>query len=240
MKTVARSFFPAFLLASLFVSCVNPDDGTDGGETDGIKKGKVVFFNESSYTVKVHRDAFSGPVITELSSGSSKTVDVRVSDAHGFGTTFSVEYLYRITDGFDADSGTIFASGLDFNVQINRVIEENKSITVQIPQPQELEFRVAFVKILNAHNLPVELRYYGRVLRQAGNDLYVVAPGKTGIYKLDDIPDDKPILYEGLNVVSTMESTGIASFTAKNGVIYSFTYNGKSVTKTGEQTIVFN
>ena len=230
MRNILFTFFISLLF---IISCGDP------ANNDTVKTGKVTFFNESSYHIKIHRDAFSGPVVAELSAGQSKRVDVRVSDTHGFGTTFSVEYLYKINDAFDADSGEIFASCLDFNVQINRVIEENKSYTIQIPQPANLEFRSSFIKLLNTYNIPVELRDFGRILRQAGNNNIPVSPGKTGVYLLSDIPAGGERVYSGYRAVATMDETIIPDFTAQNGVIYSFTFNGSSVVKTGQQNIVF-
>jgi hypothetical protein len=174
----------------------------------------------------------------ELSAGQSKQVEVRTSDNYGIGSTFSIEYLYRINDAFDADSGEVIASGIDPNVQINRVIEEKKSYTIQIPQPANLEFRSAFIKILNSSNLPCEFRYLGTVFKQTGNGNVPVAPGKTGVYKLEGIPNNGK-LHQNYEVVANFINTTIPDFTVMNGFIYSYTYNGTSVTKTGEQTIVF-
>jgi len=219
-----------------YFSCIEEDN--DNNSNIEVKTGKVTFFNESSYKVIVHQDAFTGPVLVELSAGQSKTIDVRTSDNHGIGTMFSIEYLYRITDGFDAESGDVIASGIDPNMQINRNIEENKSITIQIPQPQALEFRSAFVKILNAHNMPCEFRYMGNVFFQTGNGNIPIPPGKTGVYKLEGIPTEGK-LYQNYQVFSNFIGTVILDFTAMNGVIYNFTYNGSSVILTGKQTIVF-
>ena len=175
------------LFSTLLASCNQPTSNQNN-EEERLRTGRVTFFNESSYRVNVRRDAFDGPLVVELASGETRNVDVRVSDDHGFGTTFYIEYLFQVTDGFDADSGDIFASGIDLNVQINRVIEEGRSVTIQIPQPADLEFRTAFIKILNAHTLPVELRYVGMVLRQAGNGNFPIPPGRTGVFRLDGIP----------------------------------------------------
>jgi hypothetical protein len=237
-KRILKTVFFLFLLCCFIVSCEN-STGDDQNKPEDIKTGKVTFFNESSYSIKIHRDSFSGPVLLELSAGGSKKIDVRISDTHGFGTTFSIEYLYQINDAFDTDSGAIFASGLDFNVQINRVIEEDKSYTVQIPQPENLEFRSAFIKVLNAHNLPIEVRDVGRILQQAGNSQYPIASGKTGVYRLPSLPAEGELLQTYMVVVTTAEFP-IPDFTAKNGFIYDFTYNGSSVIKTGEQSIVFH
>jgi len=219
----------------LFISCSEKENDDN---KIVIKTGRVTFFNESSYKVIVHQDAFSGPVLVELNAGQSRTVDVRVSNNSGIGTMFSIEFLYRITDGFDVESGDVIASGIDPNVQINRNIEENKSITIQIPQPTALEFKSAFIKILNSHNMPCEFRYLGNVFYQTGNGNIPIPPGKTGVYKLEGIPTSGK-LYQNHQVFSNFIGTTIADFTVMNGVIYSFTYNGSSVVSTGQQTIVF-
>ena len=237
MRLHMKLYYCFFLVVFFIASC----EGSDDGNTATVKTGRVTFVNESSYGLKVRRDSFSGPVVVEFLQGDfSKTVDVRTSDTHGFGTTFSIEYLYRIDGVFEADSGDIFASGLDFNVQINKVIEENKSYTISIPQPKNLEFRTAFIKIFNTHNLPIELRDFGRVLRQAGNNNIPISPGRTGIYSLIEIPAGGKSDIRGYNIVSTLESTQVPDFTVQNGFIYSFSFNGSSVTQTGiPQTIIF-
>jgi len=240
--------FVFFLIIGLnFIAC--PDNTTDennsnNGNNPVTKTGKVTFFNESSYKVLIHQDSFSGPVLLEMSAGDpGKTILVRTSDNYGIGSTFSIEYLYRINDAFDTESGEVIASGIDPIVQINRVIEENKSYTIQIPQPKNLEFRNAFIKIINSSSLQFELKYLGTVFKQTGNGNIPVAPSKTGVYKLPlgtegSIPAEGK-LYQNYQVASTFENTTIPDFTVKNGVIYSFTYNESSVTKTGEQTIIF-
>jgi len=236
-------FVLLFIAGLIFAACQDTDDSGKEPPPPAAKSGKVTFFNESSYKVVVHQDAFSGPVLLELTAGGSKKVDVRISDNYGIGSTFSIEYLYRINDAFDTESGEVIASGIDPNVQINFVVEENKSYTKQIPQPANLEFRNAFIKILNSASLQFELKYLGTVFKQIGNGNISVAPGKIGVYKLPlgtegNIPAEGK-LYHNYEAVSTFANTTIPDFTAKNGFIYSFTYNGNSVTKTGEQTIIF-
>jgi hypothetical protein len=246
-----KNFFvlPCVLaLVCLFLAC--PSEADNGNSNNGnnnnnnnnpgvdIKTGKVTFFNESSYGIIVHQDAFSGPVLAELGAGQTKKVDVRTSDNYGVGSTFSIEYLYRITDAFDAESGEVIASGIDPNIQINFVVEENKTYTKQIPQPQNLEFQAAFIKILNSGSLQFELHYLSSALKQTGNGNLSVASGKTGVYKLEGIPSEGKNI-ENYTCVSTFQETVIPDFTAQNGFIYTFTYNGSSVTQTGSQSIVF-
>jgi len=212
--------------------------GGDAGET--VKTARVTFFNGSSYRVKVHRDAFSGPVEAELNAGQSKTANVSISYDTDFGTTYFFEYLYRIDNAFDAGSGEVFASMQDSAVQINFIIEEGRSYTKQIPQPANLKPRSSFLEVLNVHTSLCEVWRSGRsILKQAGNGKVPIDPGKTGVYKLDGIPA-AGVLYRGYTVFSNSTEKPIPDFMVQNGCIYRFTYNGSSVTQTGSQSIVFH
>jgi hypothetical protein len=221
--------------------CPNSTGGSNAGKGDGTDPerhaGQVTFFNGSSYHATIHQDAFSGPVLLELSSGQSKKIGVRPSDNYGIGSTFSIEYRYAVVDGLDLASGTVWAEGIDPDVQLNHVIEENKSYTLQIPQPAYLEFSHAFIKILNASNIQFELRYLGTAFKQAGNGSLPAPAGKTGVYQFAAAGAGKAI--NGYTVHSTFQSAAVPDFTAKNSYIYDFTYNGASVVKTGEHKIVF-
>jgi hypothetical protein len=243
-NTMLRKMMAVLLAGSVFLFAACPVDeapksntGEDNPGTE-VKLGKVSFMNESSYSVIIHQDAFSGPVLLELTSGQTKKVDVRTSDNYGVGSTFSVEYLYRINDGFDADSGEVLASGIDPNMQLNFVVEADQNYTKQIPQPSALEFRSAFIKILNMSNMQFELAYLGTSFKQTGNGNLSVATGKTGVYKLEGIPTAGK-LYHDYRLVSTFQNTTIPDFTVLNGYIYTFSYDGSTVTKTGEQSIIF-
>jgi hypothetical protein len=213
------------------------DTDTPGNTETPAKTGKVTFFNESSYSIIVHQDAFSGAVLLELNAGQSKRVDVRVSDNYGVGSTFPIEYRYRVADGTDLASGEVWANGIDPNVQINQVVEENKSYTLQIPQPRELVFPQAFVKILNTSDMQFILHYLGSEFKQTGNGNLPVPAGKTGVYAFSASEEGKTM--SGYAVVSTFQETSVPDFAAKNSYIYNFTYNGTSVVKNSEQKIIF-
>ncbi|MDR3138495.1 MAG: hypothetical protein LBT95_02355 [Treponema sp.] len=232
---------PLAMMALVLMACPAGSSGNGPDSDDNgieIKTGKVIFFNESSYTVTVLLGAFSGPVLIEsLGTGQSKKVDVRISDNYGVGSTFCIEYAYKVVDGTDLASGEVWAKGIDPNIQINFVVEENKSYTKQIPQPAELEFPKAFVKILNASSMQFELRKHGTAYKQTGNGNLPVPPGKTGVYEIPSAAEG--VSHGDYSVYTTFNAVSVPEFTAKNSYVYSFSYNGTSVVKTGEQKIVF-
>ncbi|MDR1073816.1 MAG: hypothetical protein LBL45_09115 [Treponema sp.] len=144
-----RILFVFFI--AVFLSACSADSFGEGSGVEGleVKTGKATFFNEPSYTATVHVDAFSGPVLIEsLGVGQSRGVNVRTSDNYGIGSAFCVEYSYKVVDGTDLASGEVWAKGVDPNIQINFVVEENRYYTIQILQPAELEFPAAFKKFV--------------------------------------------------------------------------------------------
>jgi hypothetical protein len=140
-------------------------------------------------------------------------------------------------DGLDLASGEVWAKGIDPNIQINFVVEENKSYTKQIPQPTELEFPAAFIKILNIAGMQFELHKQGTAYKQAGNGNLPVPPGKTGVYEIPSTAAG--ITHSGYSVHTTFNQVNIPDFTAKNSYIYSFSYDGSSVMLVSEQKITF-
>ena len=249
MKNTFKLILTFFILTYMFVSCDNPSDDKpeDEDTSETVKTGRVTFFNESSYRVRVRLNAFSGPIVVEVNSGGNPTVDVRVSDAHGLGTTFAIEYLVTLPGDLllDSDSGIIYASGRDFNVQINRNIEENKSITIQIPQPTNLEALSAFMAVKSTFNLPGTLFYYGQSIPQAGaNGLLPITSGRTGIYTLNNlalggIPLGGDFEFTGLSVRLGSNIVNFDPFTARNGAVFYFVYNGSTVVFDKEVPIIF-
>lgn len=244
--------FCIFLCPYLFISCEN--DNTEQGENNNTNQGeniktvKVIFFNESRYYVKVHRDSFYGPIVAEVDTINRESFAfLRPSDNSGVGTIFSIEFIiFPVNDDINNEYGEIFVSCYDANVQIKKIIKADEPCVVQIPQPANLVCKSAFIKIINTHNLPVELRYVGRFIEQADKKTITIAPYKQGIYKLDGIPDEGENC-KYYNIISTFDSTYFSDFISQNGIyitknatIFHYTFNGTSIKKTGEEKIVFN
>jgi len=236
--------FCMFLCPCIFISCEN--NNIEQGEN--IKTVKVTFLNESSYYAKVHRDSFYGPIIAEVNTINRESIAfLRPSENDGIGTVFSIEFIiFPVNDDIKSENNEIFVSCYDANIQIKKIIKEAEPCVIQIPHPVNLVCKTAFIKIINTHNLPVELRYVGRFIKQADNKTITIAPYGQGIYKLDGIPDDgENCRY--YNIVTTFESTYFSDFISRNGIyitknenIFHYTFNGSSIIKTGEQKIVFN
>jgi hypothetical protein len=153
------------------------------------------------------------------------------------GSTFCIEYAYKVVDGTDLASGEVWAKGIDPNIQINFVVEENESYTRQIPQPTELEFPAAFIKILNTSSMQFELRKQGTAYKQTGNGNLPVPAGKTGVYEIPSTTAGT--VHSDYSVHTVFTPVNVPEFTAKNSYVYSFTYNGTTVALNSEQKIVF-
>jgi hypothetical protein len=222
-------FLFVFLITVLLSACPPPE----GSET-----GNVTFFNGSSYTVTVHLNDFHGPVLIEsLGTGQSREVNVRTSDNYGSGSVFSIEYSYNVVDGTDLASGEVWARGIDPNIQITVVVEENQSYTIQIPQPTELEFPMAFIKIFNGSNMEIKLCILDTEYNQTGNGNIPVPPGEIGVYEIHSTAAG--LTYRDYSIRANFNSVDVPEFTAKNSYVYNFTYDGSSVRLRSEQKIIF-
>jgi len=198
--------------------------------------GMVTFFNKSSYYVSVYQTSFSGPVlIDKLATGAHNSVTVSPSDNYGVGSVFSIRYWYLVTN----DGGDFWTGGLDPNAQITRNIEAGESYVIQIPQPSRLELTEAFVKILNTSGMPIEFNRLGVHYKQAGNGELSVPSGRSGIYKIDSSESGVEIKYYTIFQLID-QYYPIPEFTAKNGYIYNFEFDGNTVIPKEEQRINFS
>jgi len=215
------------ILCLLSLSCGKHD-------FDNSVYSSVTFFNNSSYNVSIHAESFSGPVlIDKLESGKSFSAKFSPSHNYGSGSVFSVEYWHLVASDAEFSCGDVWTGGIDPEMQISQNIEAGKDYTIQIPQPKKLELWEFFLKILNSSNKDFKLNYLGTTYRQAGNGELSVPSGKVGIYKMDSRDGYAEI------TITQSEQYPFPEFTAKNGYIYDFEFNGNSVKQTGEQKIIF-
>jgi len=240
MKT--RIIILLLFIVSLF-SC--DTSNTSNGQEDEYQTVMVTFFNTSSYNVIVRKDSFYGPIIAEVNNISREIkIPVRIIDNKV--TVFSFEYIIKVVnDDFNNETKDIIVNCYDPDVQFPVELKANKPITVQIPQPVNLECKSAFVKIINTHNLAVRLRYSTNSIYQANNEL-LIEPNKQGLYKFDNISDvGEHCQY--YNISTAFDETYFSDFISQNGeyitknaFIYYFTYNGTSIVKANERILVFN
>jgi len=225
-----KKFAP--LLALLALSCGKHNlDNSD-------YLSSVTFFNSSSYSVTIHNESFSGPVLVDkLASGMSYSTTLNPSDNHGIGSVFSVEYWILVANYAECSCGDVWVSGIDPNVQIQRNIEAGNNDPITIPQPKSLELNEVFLKIRNTSDNSFELNLLGATFRQAGNGELTVPSGKVGIYKFESRSGETDI--KGYTITQVLKPAyPFPEFTAKNGYIYNFKFDGNSIEIIGEQKII--
>jgi len=221
-----KKFAP--LLALLFLSCGKHS-------FNSYLSSSVTFFNNSSYYVSIHSTSFSGPILTEkLATGSSYSTTLSPSDNYGLGSVFSIEYWYLVANYGECSCGDVWTGGIDPNMQISHNIEAGEDYVIEIPQPKKLELNESFLKILNTSGKPFELKTGGVLFPQAGNGGFSVPHGKYGVYKMygkTEIID--------YTISQVFEQYPFPEFTAKNGHIYNFEFDGKEVKTKEEQNMIF-
>jgi hypothetical protein len=219
------------LFALVLVSC-----GKLGDSDSDSNLGTVTFFNNSSYYVSIYQTSFSGPVLADkLATGDTHSRKLPSSDNYGVGSVFSIRYWFWVA----SDGGDFWTGGIDPNAQITQNIEAGQSYTIQIPQPSKLELAEAFVKILNTSGMPIEFNRLGVHYKQVGNGELEVPSGRSGIYKIDS--SEFGVEITGYTVFQQIDQYyPVPEFTAKNGSIYNFEFDGSSVIEKGEQRIDFS
>jgi hypothetical protein len=200
---------------------------------------QVTFYNSSSFIVSIHHSSFSGPVLVDkLASGKSFSTAVSPSGNYGIGSVFSVEYWFMVANGAEVSGGDVWTGGIvDPNAQIIQNLETGKNYPIRIPQPENWESAEAFVKIANKSDKPIEFNHLGVFYRQ-GNLEPAVPSGKVGIYKVNKInPGEDSIEIKNCTITQVFETYPFPEFTAVDGYIYSFEFDGKEVKRTGEDKI---
>ena len=229
-----------FLLLLLGCNDASPDsESSDLGEVTANQYGTVLFFNESSYAISIHANAFSGSVVAELESGESKSVSVRASNNYGIGSVFATGFRTKVIDNINLSCGEIYAYGIDPNMQFSLNVEAGKKYTLQIPQPSELVYETAFIQIHNMSSNSFELTKNSMSYKQAGNSaLPVVGVDEIGVYEIP--ASAKGTAFEGYKLKSVFKDYDIPSFEAVYSHVYSFSFDGSSVVKTGERNLVID
>ncbi|MCL2206783.1 MAG: hypothetical protein FWB90_01655 [Fibromonadales bacterium] len=209
------------LLALLSLSC-----GKHGHETSYDSLAEVIFYNESNYHISIYHTSFSGSLIVDkLAPGQIYSTELYPSNNYGIGSVFSVRYWYLI------EGENFWTGGIDPDAQITQNIEAGQRYIIQIPSPKKLEGSEAFFKVLNASGMPIEFRRYGTVFVQINGE-HSVPSGKTGIYKINSGEISEYTIFQQID-----NYYPIPEFTAKNGYIYIFEFNGTEVIPAGEQKI---
>jgi len=213
------------LFALLVASCGKQFEAPSDGDL-----ADVTFFNESSYSVSVHLESFSGtPIIDRLATGDAYFTTVYPSYNHGVGSTFPIRYWYPVIDLEDCDD--CWTSAIDPNSQIIHNIEPGGTYVLSIPEPKKLEGTEAFFRILNTSGLSIEFNRIGVHFRQLNGE-FAVPKGQVGVYRIDAGELD-----EYYTISQNYETYPIPTFTAKKGYIHNFEFNGEEVILKGEEKI---
>ncbi len=197
----------------------------------------IKFFNSSSYSVSIHRDAFSGPVIVELLPGELKSVEVPVNNNYGIGSTFSIGYKTKVFNEIETACGDVYAYGIDPNMQMTLNLEPNKEKLVTIGQPSNIKFETAFLRIINSSDNYFELKKNGICYKQTGNGNLSVEAGKTGVYEIAS--SSKGVNFENYKLSTVFTSVDFPSFSAKYNHSYTYVFDGNKITKSSESELSY-
>jgi hypothetical protein len=227
----------ALFFAVQFLSC---------GKHDGLDENpdlvRVTFYNESSYSVTIYQDHFDGYILAEkLASGMSHTAKLSPSNNYGIGSTFSIEYWFMVANKTEISGGEdIWASsGAEIDNQIpGNNLEAGKSYTITIPQPANWRTSESFIRIVNKSENSIEFNHLGTFYRLDGSLENAVLRGKVGVYKVRKVDQSENYVeISGRTITQVSKSYPLPDFTAVDGHLYTFEFDGKEVKKIGDKKL---
>jgi len=215
----------------LLVSCGNHVLETSNSNS----LAHVTFCNDSSYSVTIYRDNFSGTVLAELIPAECLSMELNPSDNYGIGSVFSVEYWHLIENN-------ILVGGKDPDRQITENLKAGESYTISIPQPKNLDLQESFIKIFNASGMDLELNCLSVVLYPV-NDELPVPSNKTGLYRGSKVKNTACFSngeVKGLTIRQGLltEPYSLPDFTMTNGYVYNFRFDGNKVIQNETEKII--
>lgn len=240
------------LLLFMFVSCSSNESENDGippSSVAGSDTVKVTFYNESSFRCKIFRnvnpsssDTDTAP-LAEISTGQTVSVMQPPSSDKQIGDIFYVHYYVMLADEYETDSHAIFIPAERDASNISFVLEDGKSYTKSVSQPPEgsLRFLDCYIEFFNKSFETVQILQGSSFQYNLATDEVNLHIGKSGFYKISIDPFSSSGAVSSLSVFDVGRATNISvpEFTIERGKLYRFSFDGSSVVKTGEESIVY-
>ncbi|MBD5426587.1 MAG: hypothetical protein HDR38_03405 [Treponema sp.] len=247
-------FLSVLALPFLFfcVSCFNNESGeadvpsSAGADTDTVK---VTFYNESSFRCRVFRNVNPSSSdeettsLVEIPAGQTVSVMQPPSADKQIGDVFYVHYYVMLADEYETGTHAIFVPAERDVSNISFVLEIGKSYTKIISQPPEgsLRFLDCYIKLFNQSSRTVQVVQGSSFLYNLATDELNLHTGKFGFYNIAISPLFSSEVVSTLSVFDVAQAVrhDVPEFTIERGKVYSFSFDGSSVSKTGEQNIVY-
>jgi hypothetical protein len=245
----SKTFVISLCFMTIFLfSCSTPDNDENNNNNNNNNNNPpatVNFFNESSYKVDIYKNLnpdYYDPttLVCTVDPGSIQKTTLYASTDQKIGDTFYPRYKVLLADSLKTGTSDIFVDAQRNLSNVSFVVESGKTYTKTIPQPVtgELKFVNGYITIQNLSVTQVQILRADEVLYKLDNQGVFLNSGQMGYYEIYLSLFTDTLNINQLKAFSS-SYVNFPDFVMERGKLYSFTYNGTSVTKTGEQTIVF-
>lgn len=247
-------FIGFIVITALTAGCDNleKNNGGNNNVTPGGSEKNVTlnFFNESSYRVILYKDLNPenhdpAAIYLTVDAGETATIRDYPSSDTLTGNGFYPRYLVLLADRITTGTVDIHAPAernlADID-HISFVLEAGQSYTKTIRQPGTLVFINAYLKLYNSGSQAMQLREATTPLKRldadAGNQGFYIQPGQTGYFELEIPYYSSDKVYSAFKIFDN-NIFSFPSFTAEKGKLYSYTWNGSSVSGGSTDNIAY-
>lgn len=225
--------------AMYFAACNTPNTGKNDNQRHDLNTVTVHFFNESSFKVDIYRnvnpsptDTSAKPLVT-VNAGSTEKVKLPPSTDQTIGDVFYLRYNVQLADAFTSGTGKpLYVQAKRDIANIAFVLKADRSYTKTIKQPEQLNFIHCYIKVQNTGAKSFQVLQGSTYLKKLGTEELNLASGQFGFYELNisDLETSETMKTLKFFVTDSISTITVAPFLLERGKIYSFQYNGTTVT----------
>jgi hypothetical protein len=203
----------------IFAACGNPaSNNPNENPTDNTL---VKFNNLEQFSVTVYSDSQRQQAIATIAAFGSSTVPATpILTGTPFYPTFHL-------DLFGIQGISIPYNG----PAITTIVEENKTTSVSIPKLESIETNFAYIKIINNSTSSLTLQQGNSEKSPLGGGPTIITENKTAVFEITPGPSS------GYSIMRSSTPVAFpAGFTEfRQGIIYSFIFNGTSLVNEKEE-----
>ena len=223
--------------------------GDANSEYSSAELATVVFFNHSSFDVRIYRNfnpeqdpaAYIG---TAVRNSPGLTLRLAPSGTGEVGCTFFLRYQLPIQESIipGVNNQGVMAGAAPNWDNIPIVIRSNETYNIQINQPTaaDLRFFTGYIAVQNINNNRVWLERGNSPLYREDNGALWLNPGDIGFYKITIPPGQESIFADNMFHVRDEQarSVMIESFNLHQGILYWFEFDQTGIILTRTRDIL--
>jgi hypothetical protein len=226
------------------ISACPTDNSSDNTQTSNQPKPATInFFNESSFKVDLYKNLnpqqFDPTTLAcSVDAGSTIKVTVYPSSDQVIGDVFYPRYKMLLADSLETGTTNIYVDAQRDLSNISFVVEEGKTYTKVIQQPQQgqLRFINGYIEVQNQGSNQIQVIKGDQILHKLDNEgVYLNAGTSKGYYEI-------PFSYFDTTITAQLKAYNgsymdFPAVSMERGKIYSFVCSNTGITANGVRNI---